>query len=228
VETEFGDSNGIEGAHRSGKWKWWLVIVPAMVVTSGEFMNTLLPRPDGFYREVSILSVTVATTVLIAPVCQSLRTKLAVRKKHEHTGGQNAQKWWYVMLLSLVAIEALFIGISFLLINRIYWQIVVVGARENLAMLGAFVPLVGSYGLGSFLIVSLRKHLRVRRITLRALVTYAAGAAMTLALPFCVRRQEYVWGDLVEGYLTVRWSALGVIVLSLALIAGLTLQVRRL
>ncbi len=77
------------------------------------------------------------------------------------------------------------------------------------------------------MILSLRKHLRVRRMTPRELVIYAAGATMTLALPFCVRRQQYVWGDLIEGYLTVRWSALGVILLSLALIAGLTLRLRR-
>jgi hypothetical protein len=50
---------------------------------------------------------------------------------------------------------------------------------------------------------------------------------MTLALPFCVRRQRYRSGHLIEGYLTVRWSALCVIVLSLALIASLTLRLRR-
>ena len=74
--------------------------------------------------------------------------------------------------------------------------------------------------------MSLRKHSHVRRITLRQLVIYAARAAMTLALPFCVRRQEYVAGHLIEGYLTVRWSALAVILLSLALIASLTLRLR--
>jgi hypothetical protein len=67
----------------------------------------------------------------------------------------------------------------------------------------------------------------VRRITLRQLVIYAARAAMTLALPFCVRRHECKSGDLIEGFPTVRWSALGVTLLSLALIASLTLQFRR-
>jgi hypothetical protein len=226
MQPEFGGSKGIEGAHRSGHWKWWLLFVPAMVIVGGALMVTLVPREDGFYGAVSTLAVSVATTVFIAPVCQSLRTKLAVRKKHEHTKGQDIQRWWYLMLLSLVvAIEAVLIYISLLLINELYWKTVRAGVRENLAMLAAIVPLVASYCVGTFLILSLRKHLRERRITLRGLVVYAAGATLTLALPFCIRR-EYWWGHLAVSYLTVRWSALGVSLLSLAVIGSLTLRVR--
>jgi hypothetical protein len=91
----------------------------------------------------------------------------------------------------LIVTSTALIGVSLLSANEIYWRI---GLSHNnqLPVMVAFLVSRGmTFAVAVFLLVSLRKTLRTRWLTIEELMTYVAGAGIAMTLPLGVREVKY-------------------------------------
>ena len=106
-------------------------VCPAAVVAP-----TLLER--------DALGITPPMAVSIGSVCQALRKKIADCQGHDHANGR-----WSSLLASLIFIETVLIGVSLLIVNRVYWSLVQAGTAGLPAMAASLITVVAIFGFGA-------------------------------------------------------------------------------
>jgi hypothetical protein len=221
LRSRITDREGDDKANAWNKRKTWFLLPSPLLLALMAMISAFFQRPrwDRLYRDLCTLAITVPLVVYVGMVCQAARTKIA-----KSTRGDKAKGYWSFLLFSLVVIETGLIGVSLLMVNRVYWVIGAIGTKTMVAMLAFLITVVAMFCFGAFLFVSLRATLRKRWLTTREFMFYVAGAGMIMALPMWVQAKTSVWGDLVETHYIINWSSL---FLSLVLLAVIAFHVRR-
>ncbi len=201
--------------------KWWSILPTPLVLAGVAMIGASVPQPwwHRLYWDVSALGITPPMAVSIGSVCQALRKKIADCQGHDHANGR-----WSSLLASLIFIETALIGVSLLIVNRVYWSLVQAGTAGLSAMAASLITVVAIFGFGAFLLVTMGKTLRKRWLMTRELLIYASGAGIIMALPLFVRRKTTRWGDLINIYYNINWSSL---FLALVLLTVVAFHIRR-
>jgi hypothetical protein len=224
LRSKIAESQGDGQTEVPHRWKRWIVPLLPLVFAG----IAVIPRNDmqvrRTYSESCILAIVVTMAVSIGIVCQALRSKVAQIKTSDDAERPISWTSWHSLLASMTVAETAMIGACLLIANQAYWTIVDTSSNARLAIVASLITLAAMLGFGIFLVVSLRRTLRTRKLTMRELMAYVAGAAAVIVLPLCTRYKTHVYGDLIEGRYEIDWFS---VCLALSTIAVVVFLIRR-
>ena len=207
------------------KWRYlFLAILVAIAgaVMIGEFVTW---RGVVYWDTIRALVVAVMA-VYLGSVCLGLRTKITQSRRDDKATGRDQRKWWSMLLSLLIVIETALIGVLLMLANQIYWGSIQTDVKTILATSALLVSRGMMVAVAVFLLVSVRRTLRTRWLTIEEFITYITGTAIIMTLPLCFREVKYTWGDLINVDYGVSWLSI-LIAAALALIVFLVYRSTR-